>query len=391
MIIFFIFYVIYWFQHFYLFLKINSFSQMSTGSNTLLGLFLFFMTLSPLLIHLYSLRGSTKSSRVFAYIGYLWMALIFFFSPTALLFDFYNLLIRLSGTLLQQDLSRTIFSPLSAFLIPLFISTAITTYGYFEAKNLQVERLTLKTSKLPEGIDKLTIAHISDLHLGLIVRENILDTVIREIETAKPDLIVSTGDLLDGEINHIDYLAERLKRVQARLGKFAAIGNHEFFIGLKHSLEFMENAGFTVLRGDGVTVQGLINIAGVDDPVGKSMKPHKNTVFESEREILSKLPPDLFTLLLKHRPDIDKDAPGLFDLQLSGHTHKGQMFPFNFVTKFFFHAHAGYTTLSNGSAIYVSRGAGTTCSPVRFLSPPEITIIELIKEPQCLPFRIPPQ
>ncbi len=380
MIIFFLLYVIYLFQHFYLFLKINSFSQMSAGANTLLGLFLFFMTISPLLIHLYSLRGSTKSSRVFAYIGYLWMAIIFFFFPTALLFDFYNLLVRLSGSLLQQDLSGIILSPLSAFFLPLFISTVITIYGYFEAKNLQVERLNLKTSKLPEGIDRLTIAHISDLHLGLIVRENILDKVIREIETAKPDLIVSTGDLLDGEINHIDYLAERIEKVHARLGKFAAAGNHEFFAGLEHSLKFIENAGFIVLRGRGITVQGLINIAGVDDPVGKNMTPPKNIVSESQKEILSKLPSGLFTLLLKHRPDIDKNALGLFDLQLSGHTHKGQMFPFNFVTKFFFHVHTGYTTLSNGSAIYVSRGAGTTCSPVRFLSPPEITIIELIKE-----------
>lgn len=387
MLIFLLLYAIYWIQHFYLFLKINSILQMGTGTSILLGSFLFFMTLSPLLIHLYALRGSQNLSRVFAYIGYTWMALILFFFPTAILFDLYNLIIRLSGFLLQKDLSRIMSSPLPAFLIPLLLSIAITTYAYFEANNLHIERLTVKTKKLSKEIgsgtscnDKLTIAHISDLHLGFFVREKILDKVIKEIENAKPDLIVSTGDLLDGEVNHIDYLADRLKKVNVRLGKFAVTGNHEFYAGLKHSLKFTGDAGFTILRGQGVTVQDIINIAGVDDPTGKTMKSHKNAVVESERAVLSKLPSDKFTLLLKHRPYIDKDSLGLYDLQLSGHTHKGQIFPINLIIKLFFYPHAGYTNLTKGSAIYVSRGAGTACSPIRFLAPPEITIIEVVSE-----------
>lgn len=377
MIIFFLFYTAYGLANFYVFLKIKYTFHPATPVNIFLGLFLLFMTISPFLIHLYSLRRGGTLSRVFAYIGYMWVALVAFFFSAGILFDLYNLIIRMSEFLLQEELSRIMLTPTSAFLIPLFLSVTFSAYGYFEAKKLRIERLTVKTSKLPDRISKLTIAQISDLHLGIIVREKRLDRVIKEIEDAKPDLIVSTGDLLDAEVNHIDYLAERLKRVQARLGKFAVTGNHEFFGGIVHSIKFLQEAGFMVLRGEAVTLQNLINIAGVDDPTIKSFKYSRTNL--NEREIISPLPSNLFTLLLKHRPCTNKDAIGLFDLQLSGHTHKGQIFPINLITTFLFHNHAGYKSLSKDSAIYVSRGTGTAGPPVRFFSPPEITIIEILR------------
>jgi hypothetical protein len=100
----------------------------------------------------------------------------------------------------------------------------------------------------------------------------------------------------------------------------------------------------------------------------------------TEKEILSPLPAVTFTLLLKHRPIISKESIGLFDLQLSGHTHKGQIFPFSLVTRLYYPIHSGLLELVNGSHLYVSRGAGTWGPPIRFLSPPEVTVIDLIKD-----------
>jgi hypothetical protein len=94
--------------------------------------------------------------------------------------------------------------------------------------------------------------------------------------------------------------------------------------------------------------------------------------------MLSGLARQYFTILLKHQPVLDSDASGYFDLQISGHTHGGQIFPFNFVTKRFFPLNRGYFNLSNDSHLYVSRGAGTWGPPIRFLSPPEIAVIDLI-------------
>jgi len=138
----------------------------------------------------------------------------------------------------------------------------------------------------------------------------------------------------------------------------------------------MKRAGFIVLRAEGLSIPGLINIAGVDDSRGKATGDSKDI---SEKELLSKLSRERFTLLLKHKPLIDRDAVGLFDLQLSGHVHKGQIFPFSLITKFYYPKHAGMLKSNNGF-LYVSRGAGTWGPPIRFLSPPEVTVIELIHD-----------
>jgi predicted MPP superfamily phosphohydrolase len=93
---------------------------------------------------------------------------------------------------------------------------------------------------------------------------------------------------------------------------------------------------------------------------------------------LLKVPSDRFTLLLKHRPAVDRNSLGLFDLQLSGHVHKGQIFPFNLLTYLFYPVRTGYALYPRNSALYVSRGTGTWGPPIRFLAPPEVTVIELI-------------
>ncbi len=128
-----------------------------------------------------------------------------------------------------------------------------------------------------------------------------------------------------------------------------------------------------MLRGEGLTIHGIINIAGVDDPAGKYFQVREI----SEKIILPGLPSHLFTVLLKHQPVIDKEALGLFHLQLSGHTHKGQIYPFRYLTRLVFPLYTGYHRLSENTHLYVSRGSGTWGPPIRFLAPPEVTLIEL--------------
>lgn len=142
-------------------------------------------------------------------------------------------------------------------------------------------------------------------------------------------------------------------------------------------MDFTEKAGFSVLRGKGVNVSDMITIVGVDDPVGKGYNLFKDV---SEKELLSEHAGGKFTLLLKHRPIVDKDALGLFDLQLSGHVHKGQIFPFSLITRLYYrYTDSGKLRLLDNSYLYVSRGSGTWGPPIRFLSPPEVTVIELVR------------
>ncbi len=189
--------------------------------------------------------------------------------------------------------------------------------------------------------------------------------------------MISTGDLVDGQINSMTGLARPFKEISPRYGKFAVTGNHEFYAGLAQAIKFTEKAGFTVLRGKGLTVGGIINIAGVDDKTGRQYGLFKDV---PEKDLLSELPKDKFTLLLKHRPKIDKSSIGLFDIQISGHTHKGQIFPFSLITKFYFTLDNGKLELSENSFLYISRGSGTWGPPVRILSPPEVTVFEIVHE-----------
>src|SRR5690606_29704209 len=132
---------------------------------------------------------------------------------------------------------------------------------------------------------------------------------------------------------------------------------------------------FRLLRDAVVQLPGLIDLAGVDDDAVRGWHHGDGA---REASLCSMIDKSRFTVLLKHRP-VPYDGPACtYDLQLSGHTHKGQIFPFYFVTKFFFQYYAGLYKLSNGGYLYVSRGSGTWGPPIRFLAPPEVTVIDLV-------------
>jgi predicted MPP superfamily phosphohydrolase len=363
----------------HLFFKITDVLSLSILGNLLLAMFILFMAVSPLTIHFFS-RGGENYSKRLTYISHIWVALLITFFALALSFDIYNLALKHIVSLFYGKYKDTMISPYNILLVSSSVSVLFTLYGFIDAGRLRVERLTVNTSKLPEGIERLRIFQISDLHLGVILGESMLNKVINEIEDVEPDLIVSTGDLLNAELDHIDYLSEHLNRIKPRFGKYAVMGNHESYVGIKHAVEFIEDSGFILLRDESVTVDNTIGIAGMEDIAVKKMTPGTDDSTVAEKEILLELPDDRFRLLLKHRPTINKDSLGLFDLQLSGHTHKGQIFPIHFAIKLFYPYYAGYYKLSNGSAIYTSRGAGTAGPPVRFLAPPEITVIDLVSK-----------
>ena len=372
------FYSLYGIGHLYAFLKVKYTFHPGMAESVLLGLFLLFMMFSPSLVRICSLRMSEGKSRTIAYISYAWMALLLFFFTSGLPIDLYNIGIHITGNIINSSFDNLAVPVLHAFYIPLLLAVPLSVYSFYEAGNLKTRKITIKTSKLPENTGRLTIAHISDLHLGIMVRDVIVNKISRELKKADPDLIVSTGDLIEEEVHHVAHLSEPLRQLEARLGKYAVTGNHDFFTNIDQSVQFMKDSGFIPLRGQGVTIQNIINIAGIDDPI--SMNGRHTGDRPSERDILSGLPSNLFTLLLKHRPDIDKNSLGLFDLQLSGHTHGGQLMQLRVILKLLIKHGSGYKALSNGSALYVSRGAGTACSPIRFLTPPEITIIEIERE-----------
>ena len=369
------FFLVYGGTHLYFYLKVNAAVSLGGLSGSCLALFLLLMIAAPALVRVLEREGLEVCARALAYAGYLWMGFLFLFFSPSLLIDLYHLSIHAAGFVAHRDMSAFFLTRRTALIIPVAYGVATALYGYFEARDIRTERLVITSPKIPRSCGKLTIVQISDVHLGLIVRRTRLARIIEKVKAAAPDMVVSTGDLVDGQINRMTGLAELLRDVQPRFGKFAVTGNHEAYAGLDQAGDFTERAGFKVLRGESVIAGGVINVAGVDDP-SVAMVTHSSPM--AEHALLSQLSPEKFTLLLKHRPVIDKESLGLFDLQLSGHVHKGQLFPFNLVTYLFYPVRTGYSLFPRHTALYVNRGTGTWGPPIRFLAPPEITVIELI-------------
>lgn len=364
--------------HLYAFIKVRQALHPGAGQSVALAAGMVVFIVSPLLVRWTEKAGHESIARALAFVGYTWMGLVFLFASVSFALDLYRLLLALLRWALRSELSGMALSQRHGFMISLLLVAGIGLYGLFEALTIRTEHVTIKTPKIPPSAGPIRIVQISDVHLGLIVGKMRLERILAKVKAAEPDLFISTGDLVDGQMDDISTLARMIREIPAPYGKYAVTGNHEYYAGLDRSLEFTRAAGFHVLRDEAVRINDYLTIAGVDDTTGAQRYGIAPKV--SEKALLSGLSGQGFRLFLKHRPLLEKEAAGLFDLQVSGHVHKGQIFPFGLVVRCFYPKDAGFLRLEKNSGLYVSRGSGTWGPPIRFLSPPEVTVIELVHD-----------
>lgn len=365
--------------HYYVFCKVRAALLPGRKVAQLIIVFMTLMITAPIMTLFAERAGLEMASRFWSYAGYTWMGLVFLFvSMSAVVDGCRNVLRMLTGMRKNRQLPRLLISPRHQFIIQALLVVMVYGYGLSEAAHIRVRHVELCSPKISRQQGRIRIAQISDVHLGLLVREARLSCILDLLRDAKPDLLVSTGDLVDGQLNHLSHEAEMLAAFHPPLGKFAITGNHEFYAGLDAALDFTEAAGFSILRHQGKEIAG-INVVGVDDLVGMKLSGKQHT--GSEHDLLAAQPSGNFTVLLKHRPDIAPDTLGLFDLQLSGHTHKGQIFPFNLLTWLFYPRQTGQLIRLRSGFLYLSPGTGTWGPPIRVLAPPEVTIIDLLSGP----------
>jgi predicted MPP superfamily phosphohydrolase len=369
------FFLVYGLMHGYAFLKARAALHFGSVPGVLLGLFMLLMILAPVCIRVLEMRGYDETARALSWGAYLWLGFLFLFLVFALTIDLSRILGRAASVLIKKDIPAFLPGAGVAFFVPLALALAASAYGFIEARDVRTERIVLETDKLPAGMERFRICQISDVHLGLIVRDERLAGMLDIVKRENPDLFVSTGDLVDGQIDGISRLAALLRDIHAPYGKFAVTGNHEYIAGIDKALAFTKEAGFEVLRAHSRDIGGFLTVAGVDDPMGRGfgLRGGEN----GEGELLASLPRERFILFLKHRPTVEETTRGLFDLQLSGHTHRGQIFPFSWVVRLYFPLGSGLHEVGD-ARVYVSRGSGTWGPPIRFLAPPEVTVIDLV-------------
>lgn len=371
-----LYFCIYGSVHLYVLIKLRRAFYLHGISYGFLFVLLFFLMVAPIQARMLEAQGHLIWAIVSAWTGYVWMGFLFIAICLSLPLDGYHLLIGLGQRLMQQNWAHLMLSRRQCVGLAALASLGIMVYGAFEAYHLRIEKITLTTAKLPAKAKSVRIVQISDLHLGLMYYPGRLQPVVSAVDTLKPDVLVSTGDLVDGRTPSTELLTTKLRALKAPLGKFAVTGNHEFYMGLENSKRFIEKAGFQLLRNESINTGKHLSITGIDDPTGAA------AIGLSEAELLAANSPKRFSILLKHRPVLVHANRTRFDLQLSGHTHKGQIFPFNLLMALRYPIQCGLHQLygRNPAHLYVSRGTGTWGPPIRLLAPPEITVIDLVPE-----------
>mgnify|MGYP002629259506 CR=1 FL=1 len=329
----------------------------------LVGGLLVLFVLSPILLRISEGKVPVWISSLIALVAYSWMGVSFLFASFALLLDIAQLIFR---GISESD----------ALFVVAILTSVSSVYAFYEFRNPRVRMLRVTSPKFEYNPEKpFRIVQVSDIHLGFGSSYSHIRKIVRTVDALKPDLLVSTGDLFDSNLTELTKFAALFRALNPPKGKIAVTGNHEVYAGLKEALELTEAAGFKVLRSAAFQVDPTLFIMGVDDP--EVLQGH--TTEKAEMEALRAVPLNAFKILLKHRPHISPAVADSYDLQLSGHTHGGQIFPFIFLTRLQYQARHGLSRVSDKAYLYLSRGTGAWGPQLRFFAPPEITVFELAK------------
>ncbi|MFB6841259.1 metallophosphoesterase [Streptomyces sp. NPDC056361] len=244
------------------------------------------------------------------------------------------------------------------------------TYGVLRGPRLK--RVTVPLAKVPRAAHGYRIAVVSDIHLGPILGRAHTQRIVDTINSAQPDLIAVVGDLVDGTVENLGPAAEPLARLRARHGSFFVTGNHEYFSGADAWVDHVRELGLRPLRNERVEIAAGFDLAGVDDVAGEREGHGPDFV-----RALGDRDRARAAVLLAHQPVVVHDAVrhGV-DLQLSGHTHGGQLWPGEYLAELANPTVAGLERYGD-TQLYVSRGAGAWGPPVRVGAPSDITIVEL--------------
>jgi predicted MPP superfamily phosphohydrolase len=247
--------------------------------------------------------------------------------------------------------------------------------GLANASGFDIRRVRVSLARLPSSASGYSIVQLTDVHVGPTIGRDFIERIVAETNALAPDMVVITGDLVDGSVAHLREHVEPLRDLKARDGVFFVTGNHEYYSGADEWIAHLSTLGIRVLRNERVPIRDAFDLAGVDDASAHRMLPGHGA--DVPRAMQGR-DPARAVVLLAHQPKTFKDAlKADVDLQLSGHVHGGQLVPFNWLVRLDQPFVEGLYQVGR-AAIYVSTGTGYWGPPMRVGSRAEITRIELV-------------
>lgn len=356
------------------------YNQISPWWKIFVFLLIFFCWLTPVLMR--ALRGQAwLASEIYgkiSLIGYFLFGFVFILLMLLLARDIlwggaYGIA-RLTGT------AKPNWSPLD---VALLTKVNAVTLGFAFLFSLGALYAGIRTPavkeveiRTPKTDREIRIVQINDMHIDRSKPVKWFADMVDRVNSLNADIVVMPGDIIDDNMEAVQTQADELKRLKSRYGIYYSPGNHEFYNGIVAIQWYLQKIGVVWLAGNGVNVAGLpLYVAGVPDiPVLRKQAGYEH--------ILDNAFSDSYKILLAHNPTLAREylARG-FDLQLSAHTHGGQIFPFHIPVKIVNNYLAGMYDLPEGK-LYISRGAGYWGPPLRLLAPSDITLIRLLPEKQ---------
>ncbi|MFI5264805.1 MAG: metallophosphoesterase [Candidatus Kapaibacterium sp.] len=310
-------------------------------------------------------------SDIFIWIGSFWFAFILYFLIAIVLLDLTRLADHFFAFLPINPTPGYGKIKLAAFLVVGIATFLAVLAGYINAWYIRIKPLDLTIEKKNDVVSELTIVVASDIHLGTIINRKWTKMIVEKINSLNADLVLLPGDIVDGDVEPAikQNLGEVLRTIKSKYGVFGITGNHEYIGGVGPAVKYISEHGIRELRDERIDVAGLTIIGREDRSAGKNRM--------SISELAEGIDPAKPLIVMDHQPfKLDEAVSIGADLQLSGHTHHGQLWPLNFITKKVYELSWGYKKKGN-THIYVSCGAGTWGPPVRLGNTPEIMQIRL--------------
>jgi len=313
-------------------------------------------------------------SDVLVWIGSFWLATMFYFLLAVILID----LIRLSNYFIGYLPSGWLTPKAAANALGLTVIVVLITVfaGYVNAISPRIKNLTIDVKKQAGSLKELNIAMASDIHMGTIIGSRRMAKLVGLINGLKPDIILFAGDIVDEDLAPVirQNLGESLRRLEAPMGVYGITGNHEYIGGAERAVRYLQEHGIVMLRDSVIKIAGAFYIAGRED----RDKPRFSGKSRLEvAQLLENVDKNLPVILMDHQPfNLGNAQAAGVDLQLSGHTHHGQIWPLNYLTQAIYEVSMGYKKKGD-SHFYVSPGFGGWGPPVRTGNRPEIVNIKI--------------
>lgn len=313
-------------------------------------------------------------SDVFTWIGSFWLAAFFYALLLVITID----LVRLANHIIPflPDSFSTFSFKKVFFWASVSTISIVLLAGFINALSPRIKTLDLTINKKVNELDKLKIVFASDIHLGTLIGPRRTNSIVQLLNDQNPDIILLGGDIVDEDLGPVirNNLGDSLKKLKAPLGVIGITGNHEFIGGAEAAVKYLEDHGVTMIRDSVIKIDEKFYIIGRED------RDKRNFAGEKRKEIMELsqgLDHTLPIIMLDHQPfELDKKQKLGIDLTMSGHTHHGQMWPLNYITKAIFEVSWGYKKKGNMHT-YVSSGVGGWGPPVRIGNRPEIVVVNL--------------